>query len=63
MSVKDKGKDNNNESVTVNRIIPVITVFYAIEQAEQMIKVKKSKPFSDNRETFSEYIIFVRLFI
>jgi hypothetical protein len=63
MSVKDKGKDNDNESVTVNRVIPVITVFYVIEQAEQMIKVKKSKPFSDNRETFSEYIIFVRLFI
>ena len=28
-----------------------------------MIKVKESKPFNGNREAFSEYVTFVRLFI
>jgi hypothetical protein len=28
-----------------------------------MIKVKESKPFSDNREKFSEYIILIRFLI
>jgi hypothetical protein len=63
MSVKGKDKDNDSESVIINRVIPAITVFYAIKQAEQMIKVKESKSFSGNREAFSEYVIFVRLFI
>jgi hypothetical protein len=63
MSAKGKNKDNDNESVTAGRVISAITVFYAIEQAEQMIKVKESKLFSGNREAFSEYVIFVRLFI
>jgi hypothetical protein len=63
MSVKSKDRDNDNESVTVSRATSVIIVFYAIEQAEQMIKVKKSKSFSGNKETFSEYVISVRLFI
>jgi hypothetical protein len=47
----------------MGRAIPVIIVSYAIEQAEQMIKVKESKLFIGNRETFSEYVTFVRLFI
>jgi hypothetical protein len=62
MSVKDKSKDDDNESV-VNRVIPAIIVFYAIEQVEQMIKMKESKFFNGNREAFSEYVTSVRLFI
>jgi hypothetical protein len=34
MSAKGKDRDNDNELVTVNRVIPTITVSYAIEQAE-----------------------------
>jgi hypothetical protein len=45
---------------TAGRVIPVIIIFYVIEQAEQMIKIKESKPFTGNRETFLEYVIFVR---
>jgi hypothetical protein len=63
MSVKGKGKDDDNELVIVSRVIPVIIIFYAIEQAEQMIKVKESKPFSGNKKAFSEYVTSVRLFI
>jgi hypothetical protein len=63
MSVKGKDRDNDNESITIGRVIPAITVFYAIEQAEQMIKIKEFKSFFDNKETFSEYVIFVRFFI
>jgi hypothetical protein len=63
MSAKGKGRDDDNESVTAGRATPVITVSYAIEQAEQMIKVKESKSFSGNREAFSEYVTSVRLFI
>jgi hypothetical protein len=63
MSVKSKDRDDDNESIIVSRAIPVTTIFYAIEQAEQMIKIKKSKPFSGNKKAFSEYIISVRLFI
>jgi hypothetical protein len=63
MSVKDKGRDDDNESVIVGRVIPVIIIFYAIEQAEQIIKVKESKFFSGNKETFSKYVILIRLFI
>jgi hypothetical protein len=48
---------------TIDRAIPAITIFYAIEQAEQMIKVKKPKPFSGNKKAFSEYVTLVRLFI
>jgi hypothetical protein len=62
MSVKSKDKDDDNESVA-GRVIPAITVFYVIEQAEQMIKVKEFKPFISNREAFSKYITFIRLFI
>jgi hypothetical protein len=47
----------------MGRVTPVTTISYAIEQAKQMIKIKESKPFSGNREAFSEYIIFIRLFI
>jgi hypothetical protein len=63
MSVKGKGRNDDSESVTVNRVIPAITVFYAIKQVKQMIKVKESKSFSGNREAFSEYVTSVRLFI
>ena len=63
MSAKGKSRDNDNESVITSRATPVTIISYAIEQAEQMIKVKESKSFSGNREAFSEYIIFVRLFI
>jgi hypothetical protein len=63
MSAKDKDRDDDNESVIAGRVIPVTIIFYVIEQAEQMIKIKKSKFFSGNRKAFSEYIIFVRLFI
>jgi hypothetical protein len=63
MSVKGKDRNDDNESVIINRVIPVITVFYVIEQAEQMIKIKESKPFSGNKKAFSEYITSVRLFI
>jgi hypothetical protein len=62
MSVKSKDREDDNESV-VGRVIPVITISYVIEQAEQMIKVKEPKPFSGNRETFSEYVTSVRFFI
>jgi hypothetical protein len=66
MSTKGKGKaDDDNVSVTnaAGNATPAIQVSYAIEQTEQMIKVKKPKSFTGNRETFSEYITFVRLFI
>jgi hypothetical protein len=63
MSAKGKGRDDDNESVTAGRATPATTVSYAIEQAEQMIKVKEPKPFSGNREAFSEYVTSVRLFI
>jgi hypothetical protein len=66
MSAKNKNKaDDNDVSVTktAGRVIPVITVFYAIEQAEQIIKIKKPKSFSDNRKAFSEYVTSIRLFI
>jgi hypothetical protein len=63
MSIKSKGKDDDNESVITGRAIPVIIIFYAIEQAEQMIKVKEFKPFFDNKEAFSEYVTLVRFFI
>jgi hypothetical protein len=38
-------------------------ISYAIKQVEQMIKVKEFKPFSGNREAFSEYVTLIRLFI
>jgi hypothetical protein len=63
MLAKDKDKDDDSESVIAGRTIPVIIVFYAIEQAEQMIKIKESKPFSGNKKAFSEYVTSVRLFI
>jgi hypothetical protein len=63
MSIKDKDKNNDNESVTANRIIPVITVFYAIKQAEQMIKIKKPKSFSGNKKAFLKYVTSIRFFI
>jgi hypothetical protein len=62
MSTKGKGKDDDNESVA-SRVIPAITVFYTIEQVEQMIKIKESKLFNGNRKAFSEYVTSVRLFI
>jgi hypothetical protein len=31
MSTKGKGKDNDNESIIINRVISVITVSYAIK--------------------------------
>jgi hypothetical protein len=63
MSAKGKNRDDDNKSVITGRIIPAIIVFYTIEQAEQMIKVKEFKSFSGNKKAFSEYIISVRLFI
>jgi hypothetical protein len=63
MSAKSKDKDDDNESIIISRVIPAITVSYAIEQAEQMIKIKKSKSFSDNKKTFSKYVTLIRLFI
>jgi hypothetical protein len=63
MSVKGKDKADDDSESVIGRAIPVITVFYAIEQAEQMIKVKESKPFSSNREAFSEYVTLIRFFI
>jgi hypothetical protein len=63
MSAKGKGRDDDNESVTAGRATSAITVSYAIEQAEQMIKIKKPKPFSGNKEAFSEYVTSVRFFI
>jgi hypothetical protein len=65
MSVKGKGKDDDNVSVTktAGRAIPVIIVSYAIEQAEQIIKIKKPKSFSGNREAFSEYVTSISFFI
>jgi hypothetical protein len=63
MSIKGKNRDDDNESVIIGRIISVIIVFYVIEQAEQIIKIKKSKFFSDNREAFLEYVTLIRLFI
>jgi hypothetical protein len=65
MSIKGKGRDDDDMSITntVGRAIPAIIIFYAIEQAEQMIKIKESKFFIGNREAFSEYITSVRLFI
>jgi hypothetical protein len=62
MSVKGKGRDDDNELVT-GRAIPAAIVSYAIEQAEQIIKMKEPKPFIGNREAFSEYVTSVRLFI
>jgi hypothetical protein len=62
MSAKGKGKNDDNKSV-ISRVTPTITVFYVIEQAEQIIKVKESKLFIGNREAFSEYVTSVRLFI
>jgi hypothetical protein len=62
MLVKGKDRDDDNESV-IGRATPVITVFYAIEQAEQILKIKESKSFTGNREAFSEYITSIRLFI
>jgi hypothetical protein len=63
MSAKDKDRDNDSKSVIAGRAIPAIIIFYAIEQVEQMIKIKKPKPFSGNKKAFSEYITSVRLFI
>jgi hypothetical protein len=63
MSTKNKDRDDDNESVIISYVIPVIIVFYAIEQAKQMIKVKKPKPFFDNKKAFSEYVTSVRFFI
>jgi hypothetical protein len=63
---KGKGKaDDDNMSVSgaVNNVTPAIQVSYTIKQAEQIIKVKESKSFTGNREAFSEYVTFVRLFI
>jgi hypothetical protein len=34
MLAKGKGKDNDNESITANRVIPAIIVSYAIKQAK-----------------------------
>jgi hypothetical protein len=63
MSIKNKNKNDDNESVIIGRVISAIIIFYVIEQAEQIIKVKESKSFSGNREAFSEYITLIRLFI
>jgi hypothetical protein len=66
MSTKSKDKaDDDNVSVSdaAGNAIPVTQVSYAIEQAKQMIKVKKPKSFTGNRKAFSEYITSVRLFI
>jgi hypothetical protein len=63
MSTKGKGRDDDNESVIIGRAIPATIISYAIEQVEQMIKVKKPKPFFGNRKTFSEYVTLIRLFI
>jgi hypothetical protein len=65
-AAKGKGKaedDNVSVAGTAGQATPATQVSYAIEQVEQMIKVKEPKPFNGNREAFSEYVTSVRLFI
>jgi len=66
MSAKDKSKaDDDNMSIasTAGQTTPTTQISYTIEQVKQIIKVKEPKPFTGNREAFSEYVTSVRLFI